>query len=105
MTRSTGFPAWLTLFLFSHQWSESDSGQQSFWSDETDDSLAPRFLLVLYEHSMPLRLKLLSRLFDIVNLKLKPSLWRRNFLGTGVFAKTGLRCLRKRPQSEAICAL
>ena len=30
---------------------------------------------VLYEHSMPLRFKLPSCLFDIVNVKLKPSVW------------------------------
>ncbi len=37
----------------------------------------PHGSFVLYEHTMPLRFKVLSRLFDIVNVKLKPSLWRR----------------------------
>jgi PEP-CTERM motif-containing protein len=53
---------------------------------------------------MTLRFKFLSRLFDIVNVKLKPSLWRRKFEGPGVLTKAGLCCLRKRPQSETLCA-
>ena len=53
---------------------------------------------------MPFRFKLLSRLFDILNVKLKPSLWRRNFAGPAVLTKTGLCCLRKRLQSETVFA-
>jgi len=53
---------------------------------------------------MPLRFEFLSRLFDIVNVKLKPSLWRRKFVGPGILTKAGLGCLRKRPQSETLCA-
>jgi hypothetical protein len=53
---------------------------------------------------MPLRLKFLSCPFDIVDVKLKPSLWRRKLVGPRVLIKAGLRCLRKRPQSETPCA-
>ena len=53
---------------------------------------------------MPLRFKLLGSPSDIINVKLKPSLWRRKFVGPGILAKAGLCCLRKRPQSESLCA-
>src|SRR5215831_8676774 len=105
VARAFGFLAWPTLSLFSHQGSEGDSDQQAFWSDETADGLAPRFLFVFYEHSTPMQFKLLRRLFDTFNVELKPSLWRRNVVGPGVLTKAGLRCLRKRPQSETLCAL
>ena len=42
--------------------------------------------------------------FDAVNVKLKPRLWCRNVVRPGIFAKTGLRRLRKRPQGETLCA-
>src|SRR5207244_11874347 len=45
-----------------------------------------------------------SCLFDIVNVKLEPNLGSGDFLGPGILAKAGLRCLRKRPQSETVCA-
>src|SRR6185437_8132893 len=87
VARAFGFPAYPALSFFSHRGSEGDSDQQSFRSDETADSLTPRLLFVLYEHSMPLRFKFFSRLFDIVNIKLKPSLWRRNFLRPGILTE------------------
>ena len=52
---------------------------------------------------MPLQFKLLSRLCDVVHVKLKPSLWRRKFVGPEVLTKAGLCCLRERPQSESLC--
>lgn len=54
---------------------------------------------------MTLLFKLPSCLFDIVNVKLKPSVWRRNFGRPGILTKAGLRYLRKGPQSESFCAL
>lgn len=54
---------------------------------------------------MTLRFKLPSYLFDIVNFKLKPSLWCRNFGRPGILTKAGLRYLRKGPQSESLCVL
>jgi hypothetical protein len=63
--------------LPSHRGGECDSDQQSFRSDETADSLAPGFLFILYEHSIPLRLQLPSRLFDVIQVKLEPRLTGR----------------------------
>src|SRR4051812_1108092 len=80
-------PAQPALSSFSHRGSKRNSDQQSFWSDETADRLAPRFLFVLYEHSMPLRFKFPSCLFDIFNVKLKPSVWRRNFSRPRILTK------------------
>jgi hypothetical protein len=97
-------PDTTTLSFLSHRGSERNSDQQPFWSDETADSLAPRFPFILYEHSMTLRFKLPSCLFDIVNVKLKPSLRCRNFVRPGILAKAGLRYLRKGPQRESFCA-
>jgi len=54
---------------------------------------------------MSLRFKLPSCLFDIVNVKLKPSVWRRNFGKPAILTKAGLRYLRKGPQRERFCAL
>jgi hypothetical protein len=53
---------------------------------------------------MPLRFKLLRRLFDIVNIKLEPRLRRRNFVGPGILTKAGLCDLPKRPECESLCA-
>jgi hypothetical protein len=94
----------LALLLVSHRWSEGNSEQQSFRRDETAHGLAPGFFPVLDEHSMPLRFKLNRCFFDIVNVELEPSLRRRNIFGPGILTKAGMRCLRKRPQSETVCA-
>src|SRR5436190_1429748 len=88
------FPAQLTLSCFSHRGRESDSDQQSFRTDETADGLAPRFFFVLYEHSMPLRFELPSCLLDVVNVKLKPSVWSGDLVGPGILTKARLRYLR-----------
>src|SRR3981081_47249 len=93
------------LFLFPHQWSDSDANQQSFWRDEASDRLAPRFFLVLDEHSISSRFKLPSRLFDIINIKLKPCLWDGNAVRPCIFAETRLCRVRKRPQGKSLCAL
>jgi hypothetical protein len=61
-------PQRLALLLVSHRWSEGNSEQQAFRGDETADNLAPGFFPVLDEHSMPLRFKLNSCLFDILNV-------------------------------------
>jgi hypothetical protein len=93
------------LFLFPHQWSDSDTNQQPFWRDEASDRLAPGFFLVLDEHSISSRFKLRSRLFDTVNIKLKPCLWDGNAVRPSIFAETRLCRLRKRPQGKTLCAL
>jgi hypothetical protein len=67
--------------------------------------LAPRFFLVLDEQSVTSRFKLPSRLFYIVNIKLKPCLWGGNAVRPSIFAETRLRRLRKRPQGKSLCAL
>ncbi len=54
---------------------------------------------------MTLRFKLPRCLLDIVNVKLKPSLWCRNLGRPGILTKAGRRYLRKGPQSESFCAL
>jgi hypothetical protein len=52
--------------------------------------LAPRFFLVLDEHSISSRFKLPGRLFDIVDIKLKPSLWGGNAVRPCILAETRL---------------
>src|SRR6185437_6442122 len=53
---------------------------------------------------MALRFQFCGRLFDILDVKLKPGLRRGKFSGPGILTKTGLRCLCKRPQSESLGA-
>ena len=82
--------AYLKLLGPSHPGSKCDSYQQSFGSDQMPDRLAPRFLFVLYEHSMPLRFQLPRCLFNVIHVKLEPGLRRRNVVRPGILAKTRL---------------
>src|SRR5437667_6418323 len=54
---------------------------------------------------MSSRFKLRRCFVDAVNVKLKPRLRSRNIVRPGIFAKTRLRRLRKRPQGKSLCAL
>src|SRR5262249_17743536 len=90
--------------LFSHRGSESDTDQQSFRRDETADDLSPRFILVLYKHSISVRFEGRRCRLDTIHVELKPRLRGINVRRPGIFAKTRPRRLREGPQRKALRA-
>jgi hypothetical protein len=51
-----------------------------------------------FDSAVEVVIQLPSRLFDIINIELKPCLWDENAVRPSFFAETRLSGLRKRPQ-------